>query len=195
MKYLYALLLALSLISCEFKEPIEITQIISKEMVTLEDNYKDRSTIKDSIRISIPLEFQVNMDSSTKYVVWLYRVDKKTLMDDAFDYEVYNKQEKTKQIFQIDQNLANNNPINIIIRQNNYLISKREAQKLLRKYNINKSLENLKSHDIIKLVTYDKFRNENKPLINNFDKIPDSIHFKAIRGKKENFYVVKKINW
>ncbi|AWK07110.1 hypothetical protein HYN56_23910 [Flavobacterium crocinum] len=195
MKYLYVLLLGLSLISCEFKEPIEITQIISKEMVILEDNYKDRSATKDSIRISIPLEFEVNMDSSTRYVVWFYRVDKKTLMDDAFDYEVYNKQDKTKQIFQIDSDLANNKLINIIIKQNNYLISKRDAQKLLKKYNINKSLENLKSHDIIRLTTYDKFRNENKTLINDFNKIPDSIHFKAMRGKKENFYVVKKINW
>lgn len=195
MKHLYLLLLALNLTSCEFKEPLEVTQIISNEIVTLEDNYKDRSTTKDSVRISIPLEFQITMDSSVDYVVWLYRIDKKTLIDDAFDYEVYNKQNKTKQIFQIDPDLANNKPINIIIKQMNYLISKKDAQKLLKKYNINKSLENLKSGNTIKLINYDKFRNENKTLINDFYKIPDSIHFKAMRGKKENFYVVKQINW
>ncbi|MBS7232950.1 hypothetical protein KHA90_18170 [Flavobacterium psychroterrae] len=49
--------------------------------------------------------------------------------------------------------------------------------------------------DTIKLATYNKFRDDNKILIDEFEKIKDSIHFKAVRGKKESFYVVKKINW
>jgi hypothetical protein len=194
MKYIF-ILIALLLISCRTKDPIEISQIQCKEMVTILPSLKNPS-IKDSIVISIPMEFQIIMNSSVDYVTWLYRVDNKSLLDEVVDYQVYKKQKRTEPIYQIDfEESLVDKPINIIIKERNHLISKKEAQELLQKYNINRSLDNLKFRDTIKLVTYDKFRNDNKALINEFDKIKDSIHFKAVRGKKESFYVVKKINW
>ncbi|KAF2340209.1 hypothetical protein [Flavobacterium tistrianum] len=197
MKHIYILILVTTLLtSClEKKDPIEVKQLDTKEIVTILPNLKN-THIKDSLVLSLPTEFQITMDSSVDYVVWLYRIDNRTLRDGSFDYQVYQKQNKRKVIYQLDSDKSLiDKPIDIIIKERNHLISKVDALKLLRKYNQNRSLDNLKFGDTIKLVTYDKFRNENKTLINNFEKIPDSIHFKAVRGTKENFYVVKKINW
>lgn len=183
------------LISCQEKKALEIKQLATKEIVTILPSLKN-PLIKDSVVLSIPSEFQITMDSSVDYVIWLYRVDNRTLRDGSFDYQVYKKQNKTKVIYKLDSDKSLiDKPIDIIIKERNHLISKIDARKLLRKYNQDRSLDNLKFGDTIKLVTYDKFRNENKALINDFEKINDSIHFKAIRGEKENFYVVKKINW
>ncbi|MCP2028472.1 hypothetical protein L1276_003642 [Flavobacterium sp. HSC-32F16] len=196
MKYIYKyILIILTLFSCQQKEPIIVEQIISKEVVTILPNLKN-PFIKDSVVISIPVEFKVTMNSTVDYVVWLFRINNKTLWDDVIDYQVYKKQNKTKPIYQLDSDKSLiDKPIGIIIKERNHLISKTDARKLLRKYNQNRSLDNLKFGDTIKLVTYDKFRKENKILIDDFEKVKDSIHFKAVRGEKENFYVVKKINW
>lgn len=196
MKYTYKYIsIMLLLFSCQQKEPIIVEQIISKEVVTILPNLKNPS-IQDSVVISIPLEFKVTMNSTVDYVVWLFRINNKTLWDDVIDYQVYKKQNKTEPIYQLDSDKSLiDKPIDIIIRERNHLISKTDAKTLLRKYNRNKSLDNLKLGDTIKLVTYDKLRNENKTLIEDFEKVKDSIHFKAIRGEKENFYIAKKINW
>jgi len=190
-----AIIIALLLTSCKENKPLEIEQIDTNEVVTILPSLKN-PLIKDSVVLSIPFEFKIILDSSVDYVVWLYRVDNKTLRDGSFDYQVYKKDDKTKVIYQVDSDKSLiDMPIDIIIKERNHLISKADAQKILKKYNINRSLDNLKFGDTIKLTTYDKFRIDNKLLINVFEKINDSIHFKAIRGKKENFYVVKKINW
>lgn len=192
--YTYFLILSL-LISCESKEPFNVEQIDSKEMVTFLPSLKNPS-IKDSIVISIPIEFEVTASSSVDYINWLYRVDNKTLRDGAFDYQVYNKQNKIKPIYQLDFGKSSpSKTYSIILKERNHLISKKDAQELLKKYHIIKSLDNLKFGDTIKLINYNKFRNDNKSLINELDKIKDSLHFKAVRGEKESFYVVKKINW
>ncbi|MCV9932755.1 hypothetical protein OIU80_10715 [Flavobacterium sp. LS1R47] len=195
MKYTYILIFLL-LIACNSKAPIEVKQIVSNEIVTLEDNYKDRSLIKDSIRISIPLEFEITINSSVGYIAWHYNVNGKILNESRFDYQVYDKQNKTKQIRQLDfKETVNNNPISIILKERNHLISKKDAQELLKKYNINRSLDNLNPKDTIKLTTYDKFRIENKEMINDFNKINDSIKFRVMKGDGSFFYIDKKINW
>ncbi|UWY28746.1 hypothetical protein N4T20_02200 [Flavobacterium sp. TR2] len=174
MKYTHIIVAIVSLlISCKEEKTLEIKQIDTKEIVTILPNLKN-PLIKDSVVLSIPFEFQILIDSSVDYVVWLYRVDNKTLRDGSFDYQVYKKQNKTKIIYQLDSDKALiNKPINIIIKERNHLISKTDARKLLKKYDINRSLDNLKFRDTIKLTTYDKFRNENKSLINDFEKISD----------------------
>lgn len=197
MKYNYIYILAFFfLIACESKEPIEVKQIISNEMVSLEDNYRDRGSIKDSIRISIPLEFEITINSSIAYIAWHYNVNGKTLNESRFDYQVYNKQNKTKQIRQLDFNeTLKSNCVGIIIKERNHLISKKCAEYLLKKYNIHKSLDDLKSNDTIRLVSYDKFRTDNKQMINEFNKISDSINFRTMKKDGSFFYVRKKINW
>jgi hypothetical protein len=196
MKPNYIILLAtVLLLSCREKKALEIKQLDTKEIVTILPSLKN-PLIKDSVVLSIPSEFQITMDSSVDYVVWHYRIDNRTLRDGAFDYQVYRKEKKTQVIYQLDYDKSLIDiPIDIIIKERNHLISKADAQKILKKYNIIRSLNNLKFGDTIKLTSYDKFRIDNKNIIRDFEKINDSIHFKAIRGKKENFYVVKKINW
>jgi hypothetical protein len=183
------------LISCESKYPIEIKQITSMEFVTIEDNYMDRNTKKDSIRMSIPIEFEIKIKSSIKYITWIYIVNNKILDKDYFDYEVYNKESKTKPIRQLDFNELSDDSITIVLKERNHLISRKDALKLLQKYNINKSVDNLKNNDTIKLIRYDEFRKNNIEIINDFKKNNDSIKFKIMRKDGKFFYVNKKINW
>lgn len=94
MKYTHIIVAIVSLlISCKEEKTLEIKQIDTKEIVTILPNLKN-PLIKDSVVLSIPFEFQIFMDSSVDYVVWLYRVDNKTLRDGSFDYQVYKKQNK-----------------------------------------------------------------------------------------------------
>jgi len=197
MKYLNLFLFTILILSSCKNDPISIKQIDSKEMVTIENNYRDHSKAKDSFRMSIPIEFEIIINSSkVKYITWNLFVDNKILDKDYYDYDVYLKLNKIKPIHQLEPDfLSNNKQITIIIKENNYLISKAQALELLRKYKTNRSLEDLKSNNIIELTTFDRFRIDNKNLINQFRKINDSITFKVTRGEKYFFYVDKKINW
>ncbi|MFC6246686.1 hypothetical protein [Flavobacterium psychroterrae] len=190
-KYRYSFL-----ISCHSKEPIEIKQTISNEMVTILSSIK-KPSIKDSVVLSIPNEFRIMINSSdVGYIAWRYHVDGNVLPDDVFDYQVYNKQNKSKVIHNLNfDEIPKEKFIDIIIKERNYLISKRQAERILEKYKINKSLEDLKFGDTIKLIPYQRFRIENKEIINSLKKNDDYIDFKAMRGKEENFYTSKKINW
>lgn len=180
-------------ISCESKNPIEVRQINSKEVVTLLSNHKN-----DSIAICLPLEFEMTINSSkVKNVTWNYYVNnKKPSLDGFFDYHLYDKKNKTMPIHELNFDFVQNNKIiYLILKERKHFISKIEAQKLLKKYNIKKSLDSLKFTDTIKLISYDKFRIENKSIINEFNKSTDSINFKVTRGEKYFFYLDKKINW
>ena len=70
-------------------------------MATILPNLKNY-LIKDSIPISIPSEFEIKINSPVHYINWFYHVDGKTLRDDSFDYQVYNKKNKSKPIHQLD---------------------------------------------------------------------------------------------
>lgn len=190
------ILICILFFSCESKKPIEIKQITSEEIVTIDNNYMDRNKIKDSFRISIPTEYEIKINSDVYYITWFYKINNKTLNSSRLDYQVYDKQNIGEEILELnfDQSF-NKKVINIIVKERNHLISKKDAQELLKKYNINKSLDNLKFNDTIKLVSYDKFRIDNKQIINDFNKISDSINFRTMKKDGSFFYVDKKINW
>ncbi len=194
MKYNYFLITIFWIfLSCESKNPIDVKQINSQEVVTLLSNQKN-----DSIAICLPLEFEMTINSNkVKYITWNYYVNnKKPSLDDFFDYHLYDKKNKIKPIHELNFDLGENNKfIYLILKERKHFISKVEAQKLLKKYNIKKSLDSLKLTDTIKLISYDKFRKENNLIINDFNKINDSIIFKVTRGEKYFFYLDKKINW
>jgi len=80
------------LISCELKDPIEVKQINSKEIVTLLPNKKG-----DSIPICLPIEFELTINSSkVRYITWNYFLNnKKPSLNDFFDYHLYDRQNKT----------------------------------------------------------------------------------------------------
>jgi len=196
MKQLIYTLLIIILFSCNSRTPIDVKQINSQETVTILPSLKN-PLIKDSVSLSIPIELQININSSkVSYITWNYIVNGKSLYDDTFDYQVYNKQNKTHPINNLNANdLSQNKKINIILKERNHLISIKDAKELLKKYNINRSLDNLKFGDTIKLTTYDKFKKENKEVIRNIAKINDTISFKVTRGEKYFFFLDKKINW
>ncbi|AWK06587.1 hypothetical protein HYN56_21085 [Flavobacterium crocinum] len=197
MRHIYIIIvICISFFSCKPKKTIEINQITSKEIVTIENNYMDKNKIKDSFRISIPTEYEIRINSFVHYITWFYKVNNKTLNPSRIDYQVYDKRDLTKEILELNFDKSfNNESIGIIVKERNHLISKKDAQQLLKKYSINKSLDSLKSNDTIKLVSYDKFRKENKMFIQELNKISDSIHFTAMKKDGSFFYVSKKINW
>lgn len=196
MKQLLCFMLFTVLFSCNSSTPIDVTQIDTHEMVTILPNLKN-PLIKDSIVLSTPIEFKIDIKSSkVSYITWNYIVNGKSLYDDTFDYQVYNKQNKMQPISRLDNSdLKNTKTINIILKERNHLVSKKDAEQLLKKYLITKSLDSLKFGDTIKLTTYNKFKKENSKMIMDLRKVNDSIIFKVTRGEKYFFYLDKKINW
>lgn len=191
------IMLLVTLFSCNSSVPIDVKQIDSHEIVTILPNLKN-PILKDSISLSIPIELEISIKSSkVSYITWNYIVNGKSLYDDTFDYQVYNSKNKTQPISNLDitELSQNEKVIHIILKERNHLISKKDAEKLLKKYHITKSLDNLKFGDTIKLTTYDRFRIENKEIIMDFRKVNDSISFKVTRGEKYFFYLDKKIDW
>jgi len=179
--------------SCSQKEAICVKEIESNEIVTITCNEK-RTNSKDSLNIHLPTEFNVKINSKDVIDLNIYFViDKRSLME-VLDYEIIDKKNK-KSILSFKHHLLSGKPISIIINERNHLISKNVADLLLKKYNINKSLNNLKFGDTIKLVPYNKFRKENKSMINDLRKIEDSIFFRFTSNKGEVFIKEKKINW
>lgn len=193
MKQTYIFLLLISLlISCESKKTVEINQIKSNEMVTISYNTKK---VKDSFQMCVPLEFEIKINSPIHYVNWFYSENNKFL-ENGFDYLVYNKLNKSKPLYQLDFNESiPKDRIVIILKRRNLLVSKKDALNLLKKYNVTKSLDNLKLGDTIKLETYNKFRKENQSIINNFSRINDSIKIRGMIEDGSFFYDKKKINW
>jgi hypothetical protein len=187
MKYSYYFaIISFLLISCESKIPIEIKQIESKEMVQIIP-----SSAKDSVIIAIPTEFEIKINPSVKYITWHYVGDGKTQWNDAFDYQIY----EASPLYQLDiYEIFTQKKTRIIKKERKHLIAIKEALSLLKKYNA-QSLDDLKFGETIKLNSYDKFKKENKALINDFRKINDSIKFRVMKGDGSIFYLRKKIDW
>lgn len=178
--------------SCKNKEPISIEEINSDEMVTITHNPKKQTG--DSVDIHFPKEFKIVMNSDNIIDLSIYYfINKRTLMN-ITDYEISEKINK-KPILSFKSYLSSKKPIDIIIKERNHLISKNEAKELLKKYNINQSLDNLKFRDTIKLIPYNQFRKENNSTINDLKKINDSIFFRVTSNEGKVFVKGEKINW
>lgn len=178
--------------SCKNKEPISIEEINSDEMVTITHNQKKQTG--DSVDIHFPKEFKIVMNSDNIIDLSIYYfINKRTLMN-ITDYEISEKINK-KPILSFKSYLSSKKPIDIIIKERNHLISKNEAKELLKKYNINQSLDNLKFRDTIKLIPYNQFRKENNSTINDLKKINDSIFFRVTSNEGKVFVKGEKINW
>jgi len=181
--------------SCTPNEPIKIKQIESDEMVTIFKNVKNGPDQNDSISLTVPIEFRLIVnESKVKGLSLYYFVDKKLLSDHLFDYQVYNKNNKRKPIYSLEPYFEYN-PLNIIIKERNHLISKDDANILLKKYNIKQSLNNLKIGDTIKLIPFNQLIKENKKILEELNKIDDSIFFRITLNKGEVSVIKQKINW
>lgn len=196
-KKLICLLIILLLISCKKEESILIKQISTNEMATINLDYQYAET-KDSICLTIPIEFEIIQKKSDLKSIHLYyiKINNRRLLDDISDYQVYDKQNKTTPIyFSLNKNqLSSQQIFKIIVKIRTQMISKKDAQEILKKYSINQSIETLKLNDIIKLKSVSEFKKRNKNIIDSFRKINDSIVFVYSNGE-ENQSIKKKINW
>ena len=180
--------------SCKEKERINIKEIISNEIVTITPDLKN-SESKDSVSINIPVEFEIETNSSLESVDLYYVINKKVLMQ-INEFEMFKKENKTKPINNLKPYLSIEKPLRIILREENHLISKYHAQELLKKYHIIQSLENFKLGDTIKIEPYSQFRKSNPIFLNELRKIGDTLII-TTRIKDEEIYKSKKIkiNW
>ena len=189
----FLVLIIFSITSCKKKESIYLREIVSDEIVTITPNLK-KTVNEDSVLINIPAEFEMQIyDSSLESIDLYYVIDKKTLMQIS-EFEMFSK--RNKPINGLEPYLSVEKPIRIILREKNHLISNNYAKELLERYNINKTLENFKLGDTIKLVSYNRFRKDNLFFINELRKIGDTIII-TTRKKGEDIYKPKKIkiNW
>ncbi|WP_428229314.1 hypothetical protein [Flavobacterium sp.] len=194
-KIIFLALIICTLNSCKRSEYINIKQIISDQIVTITPNLK-KIDVKDSVSINIPIEFEIETyDSSLESIDLYYVINRKNLMQIS-EFEMFTNNDKNKPINSLKSYLSVEKPLRIILREKNHLISKNYARELLKKYNINHSLENLKLGDTIKLISYNQFRKENPLLLNELRKIGDTIII-TTRKKGEEIYKPKKIkiNW
>ncbi len=181
------------ILSCNERKDIAIKQKESNEVVLM--YVKLRNNKKDSISLDLPIEFSLNINklSNLRSVMIHYFLNSRHLYQ-LDDYNIYDKKSK-KIIYAIQELRKENFPDQILIRGGNNLISKKEAESLFKKYKINKSINNLKFGDTIKLVPYNQFKKENNNIINELKKIDDSIFFRINVGKENPILVKHKINW
>ncbi|WP_428229317.1 hypothetical protein [Flavobacterium sp.] len=181
--------------SCNHNKPIIVKQNISNELVTLFKNVKNGPNKNDSLSITIPTEFEITLNSSKVRGLSLYYIlNKRRLTDDFFEYQVYNKNNKIKPIYSFDSYLQEKS-ITIIIKERNHLISKYDANALLKKYNIKQSVNNLKFGDTIKLIPFNQLIKENKKILSELNKVNDSLFFRVTLNKGKVLIIKQKINW
>ncbi|SHF95062.1 hypothetical protein [Flavobacterium johnsoniae] len=191
-------LIFLTFISCNVKEPISVKEIISDEIVTIRPDYP-KTVTKDSVPITIPLEFEITSNTKDLRNLKLYfiSINNERLLDDISDYQTYYKENKTERIFFSlnKDDLEVNQKNHIIIKLRTQMISRKDAEIILKKYNIKRSFENLKFRDTIKLTGYNQFRKDNPTLIEGFRKVNDSIVFSILLKGGERIHVSQKISW
>lgn len=188
----------LTLISCNVKEPISIKQVTSDEIVTIRPDYP-KTVTRDSVPITIPLEFEITINTKDFRNLNLYfiSINNQRLLDDISDYQTYYKENKMERIFfslnKDDEGVQEKK--HIIIKLRTQMISRKVAQTILKKYNINQSFDNLKFKDTIKLIEYNQFRKDNPQIIKGFQKVNDSIVFSMLLKGGKRIHISQKINW
>lgn len=182
MKYIF-ILIVLLLISCNTNEPYSIKEVVSEQIVLLSLNSR-KSLSKDSLSISIPNEYEIIInDLSINSLGIDYLVNNKYLKEGS-EYVIYDKS-NSKPIFSFKPYLASKKTFTIIVRENNHLISRNDAEELMNKYKIRHSINDLKFEDTIKLVPYSQFREQNINFLKEVRKVEDKIRIVTnIKGEK-----------
>ncbi|MGN4146244.1 hypothetical protein [Flavobacterium johnsoniae] len=199
MKRLYFYLgILLTMFSCNIHEPISVKENVSNQIVLIEPGIKNHIT-KDSIPITIPVEFNIQQNTSNIIHLDLYfvSINGKRLLKYGIDYETYDKQNPTKpHYFSLDkEELESQRNNSIIVAIKTQMISIKDADLILKKYNIDAKIGNLELGDFIKLVGYDRFRKDNPDLIEDFRKVNDSVVFSVSLKGGERAHISQKINW
>ncbi len=183
------------LISCKKTEPVSLKEIISNEIVVITYNSK-KSSINDSVSIIIPLKFEViiNKNSLKYFKIDFFKNKKYKMIVD--DYEIYDPLNNLKPLLNFNTYLSSKEPFYILLKEKKQLISKKDAQKLMKKYNSNQSLDQLKFGDTLNLISYDIFRKDNAEILKELRRTEDKIRI-TTSGKGENYFNSQdfKINW
>nr|WP_294932607.1 hypothetical protein [uncultured Flavobacterium sp.] len=193
--YIYIISLVLFFISsCNTNEPYSIKEVASEQIVLLSLNHR-KSPSKDSLSISIPNEYEITINELSINSFGIdYLIDNKYLKEGS-EYVIYDKS-NNKSIFSFKPYLASKKTFAIIIRENNHLISRNDAEELMNKYKIRYSVNDLKFEDTIKLVSYNHFREQNPNFLKKTRKVEDKIRIiTSIKGEKKFNSRDYKINW
>ena len=189
--YKYIILILILFLSCKTQEKnMLFKQNISNDLIYITPDIY--CTTRDSLKVDIPLEFQLTNNSGRNYdyIETTFFIDKKYVS--LGDYKNFDK--KTKKIKEIYWELSNGKEDNITSRLETLYISLDDTKKIFKKYLINKDAEKFK--DSAKLVPYSQFRKDFPEIIKKMEKIPDSIEI-TTSNKKEKYFNSKryKINW
>ncbi|KAF2079025.1 hypothetical protein DMA14_21300 [Flavobacterium sharifuzzamanii] len=185
-------------LSCNIKEPIAIKENISDQMVLIDPGIKNHIT-KDSVPITIPVEFEIKQTTSNLRQLDLYfvSINGKRLLDYGVDFQTYDKENPTKfSYFSLKENdLGFQKKNNIIVRISTQMVSRAKAVEFIQKYNPNRLLEDINKKGNIQLTTYKQFRKDNPDLIEGFRKVNGSVVFSVSLKGGERAHISQKINW
>lgn len=185
----------LVIISCKTQQDIKISELYNNTYVTLSENFRQPNS--DSICLNIPLEFEITVPDDTNKLRFQLFVDNhyKQYIN---DYTIKYTKNDIEQILYdgIDfKGIKNPEKIKIKLLIENILISKKNANTLLKKYNEESiNVDNIKKRDSIRLTPYINFRNENIEIMNNVRKKNSILLMSIIKGN-ENLSKKYKINW
>lgn len=189
------IILILVITSCKTQQDIKISELYNNTYVTLSENFRQPNS--DSICLNIPLEFEITVPDDTNKLRFQLFVDNhyKQYIN---DYKIKYTKNDIEQILYdgIDfKEIKNPEKIKIKLLIENILISKKNANTLLKKYNEESiNVDNIKKSDSIKLTPYINFRNENIEIMNNVRKKNSILLMSIIKGN-ENLSKKYKINW
>lgn len=185
-------ILIILLLSCQHEKIISVYQVPSDEKVQL---FFDEDLNNDSINICLPIEYKLIKGQNDIYSFGVIFISNKKDLEENRDFRLYDKANHKLLYATVELN-PNEIPEHLIITENDIRISKKEAQKLLVKYKINKDVYKIRVADTINLISYDKFKRENLFLIKRLKKLNDSIIFRVRDGKKtKSIIIAKKIDW
>ena len=185
----------LVIISCKTQQDIKISELYNNTYVTLSENFRQPNS--DSICLNIPLEFEITVPDDTNKLRFQLFVDNhyKQYIN---DYTIKYTKNDIEQILYdgIDfKGIKNPEKIKIKLLIENILISKKNANTLLKKYNEESiNVDNIKKRDSIRLTPYINFRNENIEIMNNVRKKNSILLMSIIKGNV-NLSKKYKINW
>lgn len=177
--------------SCKNQESgLIFKQNISNEFVYITPDMYSES--RDSLKIDIPLEFYIknNSDMNYDYIETTFFVDKEYISLGEYD----NADKNTKKLYDIHWKLAKGQDNTIISRIEKLYIDINDAKKILKKYAVNKDIENFR--DSAKIVSYKEFRKDFPEIIKKMEKVPDTIQITIRDNGKKNYESKKfKISW
>lgn len=178
--------------SCKNQENgLGFSQNTSNEFVYITpDMY---SVSRDSLKIDIPLEFNIKNSSNKNYdyIETTFYINKKYVNSGDFR----NIDKNTREVkYDGEWKLPKGEEDIIISHIKTLYINLNDAKKVFKKYAINKDIESFR--DSAKIVSYTQFRKDFPEIIRKMETVPDVIEISTRINREKNYKSQKfKINW